>query len=763
MTIPQELRDLVFQSVKLLGVGIKDIYGPKLFTQIESLRLKMKSVRQAEAQVVQKALEETYRKMSEASNEDLHKIAKAFSLMLEIINACETAYRTHRLKNFKLEAETKPDSLIYVFTSHPTEARSKEFLFLTDKVEDLLIKALDSNFEEVSTELHHLFQIALRIPLANNKRPEVKDEAEQIFHTVMDEKILSEQMSLKKKGLNIHFRTWVGGDKDGHPKVGPETLLQTLTLSRNRLLEFIEGRFKEFQHELKIFEMKDEKIHLLIKKILLETKGLKKIAAHDGNRVSKFKNQFHKILELTELHKLSSPRLHEMKDLLRLYPGLVLPMEIREDSSLIHEALLNPQPIAEMLKVIKKISGKLDHRYYVRGFVISMCQKPEDLMATIDLTIKYLGSYTIPAVPLFENEQGLKSCVNILSETFKRYPMIKEHKTRWKGRLEVMLGYSDSSKENGVLPSRLLVEKALLDLETLLKKNHLTPVFFHGSGGSTGRGGGSLKEQIAWWPHSALNIYKMTIQGETIQRHFHQAPILRSQVSKVVSEFAKHKPQKFVRPKIATHFADLIQTSYRELVRNPEFQQMTSEATPYDFLNLLKIGSRPTKRSGKGKFTLRAIPWILCWTQTRLLLPIWWGVGESWSKLDAHEKKQLKAYHDHSPLMQSYVKNLGFTIARIELGVWEFHLEHSRLEKAEKEFWKQKIRTELTLTLKFFTHLSGSKNFTWFQPRLGESIVFRSSMIHPLNVIQKISLERKDHVLLRETVTGIACGMLTTG
>lgn len=763
MSIPHELKELVFQSVKLLGVSIKDIYGAKLYQDIENLRLKMKEVRQQEADVVHAALEDVYRRMHKASDADLHKVAKAFSLMLEVINACEAAYRAFRLQDIHASFDKLPDSLVYVFTSHPTEARSKEFLFLTDQVEDLLIKALSRGFEEVSEELHHLFQMALRIPFANNRRPEVRDEAQQIFHTVMDERILSEQIDLKKKGVNVFFRTWVGGDKDGHPKVGPVTLLQTLTLSRQKLLLFIDHRLAVFQSELVLFNLKQTRITSLLTVLKSESRALKKISDHDGKRVLKFKKNLLTLITISDEKKVSSPALRDLKELLRLYPALVLPMEIREDSSLIHDALKNPQPIAQMLKLIKKISSGLDPRYYVRGFIISMCQKPEDLMAAVELVIKQMGSFVIPAVPLFENEQGLRNSVDILTQTFQKFSLVKEHKTRWQGRLEVMLGYSDSSKENGVLPSRLLVEEALLNLEALLQKHRLVPVFFHGSGGSTGRGGGALKEQIAWWPKSALNIYKMTIQGETIQRHFHQAPILRSQVSKVVDEFSKYREQKFFRPKIADLFAGLIQNSYRSLVQDLEFQEMTSEATPYDFLNLLKIGSRPTKRNGKGKFTLRAIPWILCWTQTRLLLPIWWGVGAGWSQLNPTEKKQLKEYYDHSPLMQSYIKNLGFTLARIELGVWEFHLEHSRLSKEKKAFWQKKIRLEYYEAVTFFQEISGSTNFTWFQPRLGESINFRSSMIHPLNVIQKISLERNDNVLLRETVTGIACGMLTTG
>src|SRR5690606_18397459 len=101
--------------------------------------------------------------------------------------------------------------------------------------------------------------------------------------------------------------------------------------------------------------------------------------------------------------------------------------------------------------------------------------------------------------------------------------------------------------------------------------------------------------------------------------------------------------------------------------------------------------------------------------------------------------------------------------AKTEPGVWNFHLEHADMEEVDKAKWKKIITDELEQSILFFQEVSGEKDFTWFRPWLGESIFFRSSMIHPLNVIQKIALERKDNTLLRETVTGIACGMLTTG
>jgi phosphoenolpyruvate carboxylase len=763
MIIQNDLKQLVSQSVKLLGDALLEIDGKQLFHEIETLRVKMKGVRGEKPKVVQKALEEVYTSLKNNSSEKLHQKAKAFSLMLELINACEAAYRSHRLDKFQISSKTKPEAIIYVFTSHPTESRSQSFLELMKIIEKLLIEALNYGFETIREKLFYYLKISVRLSLANNRRPQVKDEMEQVFHTVLSPEILKEQIGLNKKEINIRFRTWVGGDKDGHPKVGSSTMLESFNLSRQKILDFIFSEFKTFEDELKLIPQ-GEIVRKELNGLKIKLNSLKTVSNSDGKKVQAFQKSLERLKSVADKHSLTSPFIKDMQKLLWLYPALVLPLEIREDSELIHKALTDKkQPILQMLITLKKISDGMNPKWYVRGFVISMCQATDDMLAAVQITKKALGSLAIPVVPLFENEMGLIHATKILEGAFKKFPFLTEHKKKWGNRFEVMVGYSDSSKENGVLPARLMIEKGLFKLEAFLLKKKLTPVFFHGSGGSTSRGGGTVLEQTSWWPQSALNIHKVTIQGEMVQRNFNNPLIMRSQVGKVVEGYAHCKPKSHsLAPEVAL-FASKIQDAYRSLVKDPSFHELTASATPYDYLNLLKIGSRPAKRSAKGKFSLRAIPWILCWTQTRLNLPVWWGTGRAWNDLSSKEKKAIKKYYKHSPLMQSYVKNLGFTLAKVELGVWNFHLEHSKLSAEEKSAWKKIITKELKESIEFFYDISGKKDFTWFRPWLGESIFFRSSMIHPLNVIQKLALERSDNVLLRETVTGIACGMLTTG
>lgn len=761
--IQPQLKHLVSNSVKTLGSALREIHGEKLYQEIEVIRKRMKLVRGKEADVVQSAMNEVYLRLRKSPQQDLRLIAKAFSLMLELINACEAAFRSHRLEKYQITTEKKPDSIIYVFTSHPTESRSSNYLKLMGQVEDLLIESLRFDFECIEERLLHLMRIAVRINISNNKRPQVKDEMDEIFQTVLTPEILSEQVKLVQKGISVSFRTWVGGDKDGHPKVGAHTLHQSLELSRSLLLDFMKMKLESFEEELKLIDL-GKKLRPELMKLKALMRVMKKLKRSDGKKIKSFRETFQKLKGNAEKFSLQSPLLSNMESLLWLYPALVLPLEIREDSSLIKEAVKHPRaPIAMMLRKLKELSLGYDPKWYVRGFIISMCMTTEDYLAAIKITERDLGCLGIPIVPLFENEKGLKDSISILTGAMKKHSFIKTHKKDWGGRFEVMVGYSDSSKENGVLPSRLMVENALFEIESFLKSKKLKPVFFHGSGGSISRGGGSVQEQISWWPQSALDIFKVTIQGEMVQRNFNHHLIMRSQVGKVLESYAVVRPSPPKHSKEVMTFTSGIQHQYRLLVSDPSFHELISMATPYQYLDLLRIGSRPTKRQNPGKFTLRAIPWILCWTQTRLLLPVWWGIGSGWNDLTMNEKKALKNYYRSSALMQSYVKNLGFTFARVELGVWNFHLETSGLDEGQKKFWQEKITKEYELALKFFKEISGEKNFTWFRPWLSESIYFRSSMIHPLNVIQKIALEQEDHMLLRETVTGIACGMLTTG
>lgn len=159
--------------------------------------------------------------------------------------------------------------------------------------------------------------------------------------------------------------------------------------------------------------------------------------------------------------------------------------------------------------------------------------------------------------------------------------------------------------------------------------------------------------------------------------------------------------------------------------------------------------------------SLRAIPWVLCWTQTRLLLPSWWGVGTAWARLSSADQEELRQLYLSDPFMSSFVKTIGFTLAKVELGIWKHYLIAKHGKSSEKV--SNKIEAEYKKALKFFKDVSQAKILIPHRPWLEESVRLRSPYIHILNLLQIQAMQRNDEKLLKETLVGIACGMLTTG
>lgn len=766
--ISRELQNQVSWAVAILGKAIQQEYGRDIYQKIESSRKKMKTIRGGDPDQVFHTLSQEMRKYQKLNNKQIHQICNGFSLMLEVINRCEMAYRTHRLKNNVVEEpKKKPHAIVFVMTAHPTEARSPQLLGLFESIQQILVESLDKGLKTFEEELYHFMLLALRISLAVGTKPSVKDEANNVYSYILHDRILEKIIDFSFRDINVSLRSWVGGDKDGHPGVDEKTMVTSLNLSRYRLVEFTARKISKALSFVALLE-DDSAIHLQTQMefCLHQLMSLKNIKRSDGLRISEFKKSFHLLIKnyKNSLHVLA-PELKQVEQLIWIFPALVVPLEVREDSAVVKEALKNEQAINRMLTTLKEVSKGLDPKWYVRGFVLSMVMDANDVLNGIKLVKRSLGGYNIPVVPLFENEQALSSAVEILSTVLKSdAKIVQKHQSHWGGRYEVMVGYSDSSKENGVLPSRLMISTALKKIEKNLQELSLTPVFFHGSGGSIERGGGSLKEQTGWWPKSAINIYKATIQGEMVARNFASEEILGRQVQIILEQLGTFKTKGSTQNKVLKVFADKIRKNYSEKVQDEEFLSIIEFATPYKFLHHLKIGSRPTKRSsGTIKNNLRAIPWILCWTQTRTLFPTWWGVGSAWEELSSAHKKDLKLAFSHNPVFTSYVKALGFTLAKIELGVWKTYLVNSNISAELREKTYLEFCREVEKTKSFFSYVTGNKDFLWFRPWLQQSINLRSSMIHPLNICQLEALRRSDMDLLRSSVTGIACGMMTTG
>ncbi len=762
--LPRELRHLVRKTTLVLGHTLREMEGDGFFRKVETYRQRLKRTRNEKDKALLMPI------LLETQKEDAatkQKLAHAFALHMELVNCCEAAYRTWRIRQRTTpRAQKKRLPITLVLTAHPTEARSSETLVWLSRLTDILLVGLNNQFLFDDLELSSLIRLLWSRPLTKAQSPTVADEADYILSLALSDKsfdfLLSEQQN-----FDLHLRTWVGGDKDGHPGVDRQVMLACLQKSRIRLLAVLDQCLTNLLLDgdrLEDLKAMDRAAIGRLRVLQKDLKNFKVVSAGDGNRLKAWK------LNLSMSQRKCSPilaRHHEtlrINRLLTLFPALVLPIELREDAAQIAVARKEKlAPIRQMLVELAKIAGALDIRFYAGGMVISHCESMTDLDETVQLIAESTQQSSLPAIPLFESGEALRKGSAILRKWLKTPKNQEIARRKWNSSIEVMLGYSDSAKQIGVLSSRNLIAKTMMDLERTIKSFRLKPIFFHGSGGSIARGGGSLEDQISWWSLTAIENPKLTVQGEMIQRWFATPEILNSQCTHLSNEFHRRRLKKLKREKSPAleKLAGQVEESYRQLMNDDEKLPVLLEATPYRYLNLMSIGSRPSKRPAKkaSLSDLRAIPWVLCWTQCRLLLPTWWGVGSAWQSLSPDEQQALTRQFKEDPFFASFVKALGFSLAKVEFAIWEIYFE----QVSEDQGLSQTLHSELQKALQFVHEVSGEKQLLWYRPWLGESIRLRSPQIHLLNFLQISAMRNANERLLRETLVGIACGMLTTG
>ncbi len=465
-------------------------------------------------------LKKSYQNLESLSQQERHDTARAFTLMLELMNACENSYRSYRLefKNLKHEASTeKPHSITYVLTAHPTEARAPQNISVFHEIQNLLVETLSKLEEQAKNEfdllsenaLLHLLEIAWKSPIVRDRSPKVKDEAEHIYSMLFRDQVLCNMTDQPVSQVPFAVSSWVGGDKDGHPGVDEKTFVQSLTLSRQNIIKLISANIDDVQNTLKLF--KSPNLQKMLAALERSFKPLRKIQAGDAKKVIAFKKNIFSInLKYQNDVGYLHPKLISINKLIETFPGLAVPLELRESS----EVLMTPAnkrsklAIYKMLLTLERISRGGDPTFYARGFIISMTESAEHLLTAAQYQISIFGEVLLPIIPLFEEATSLKNSNRIMTEVLKDPLLNKSARNHWDGIIEMMVGYSDSSKESGVLASRLAISEALPKLELVCQKAKFTPVFFHGSGGSIDRGGGSIEDQTAWCRSQPFAITK---------------------------------------------------------------------------------------------------------------------------------------------------------------------------------------------------------------------------------------------------------------
>jgi phosphoenolpyruvate carboxylase len=762
-----QFKQLVFEVVHELGRQIRGVYGEDVYQEIEKIRRSMTSIRGKKVSSSIPKLVELKTQLSQGSTRLQKQVAKSFALMMELINTGENAYRCFRLKQKVFLDPADGPEIVFVFTSHPTEARSVATIPIFKEILRILVKRLEAGKVVEEAKLAELIRVLLRVPLAPMERPTPLDEIEYTFSFVLDANLLDAILSRPQLVKRLRYRAWVGGDKDGHPGVDENTTAASLQHSRGLICDYIESKLHEVKQLLKGSRHFDPAIMVEFEAKL---EGLRTIQARDDLTLEDYRTQLFGYFAGVESHLgFRLDALEKIERLTSFLPQWVVPVELRESAEIleqIHPKNLRDFAIVRMLEKVQEYSGPSKIRGYAQAWILSQCSSAKDLENACAIQKQLWKAILLPVVPLFESAQALEEAPAIVTNFLENNP---EYKARiaesWRNLFELMLGYSDSAKEMGSLASRVAIAKCMHKLEAVLSAAGVQPIFFHGTGGSVARGGGPIEEQISWWSPAARRICKLTIQGEMVARSLASPEHLLNQLGRIHRACLQApKLSKALRESpVLENFAKLTAQFYEARVNDEHFLALVNKATLYPFLDTLKIGSRPAKRYAEvSKITsLRAIPWILCWNQSRIILPGWICFTEAWSSLSAKQKKDFLREARSNPLLITQLKLMAFTLSKIDFAPWLIQvaqLQDPPLQAKADELYKEYLECS-----KLVLKLMGKRELLWFRPWLKESIRLRGTMIHPLSILQALALSRGEEALLRLTVTGISSGMLTTG
>ena len=480
-----------------------------------------------------------------------------------------------------------------------------------------------------------------------------------------------------------------------------------------------------------------------------------------------------------------------------------------EKLKILQNILLDPRPLLllnedysaetqEMIKVfqtIKKAHEEFGKRA-ISVYLVSMTKSPSDLLEVL-VFAKEAGIYRLHAdgtleshlhvAPLLETIDDLTAGPKIM-ETLFEMPVYRNHLQILGDQQEIMLGYSDGSKDGGTLTANWKLYKAQIEIHEMAKRYQIGLKFFHGRGGSLGRGGGPLNKSILSQPAETIGDgVKITEQGEVLSSRYLLEDIAYRSLEQAtstlllaVTHISKEAEQGFRRDPIwvetIEEISSLALTKYQSLVfGDPDFLTYFTEATPLRELGDLNIGSRPMSRKNQGRFEdLRAIPWVFAWTQSRQLLPAWYAAGTGLAGFVAKGEQNLHILQDMYekwPFFRSTIDNLQMALMKADITTAREYLSLVEDQTIAERIFTN-ILEEYERTKEILLRITGDKELLDHTPNIKESVFRRNPYVDPLNFLQVELIKElrnqggSNEDLLIEvllTISGISAGLRNTG
>lgn len=904
---------LLREDVKRLGALVGEILaeqrGAAFLEDVERLRRAAIVRRETGAPV--EALDALIGDIDAAHASDL---VRAFSTYFQAVNLAERVHRIRRRRDHERQGDgAQPGGLRHVlgalagdgvdagavhelierlriepvFTAHPTEALRRVLLEKERRIVACLVDDIDrmrtpaeraADRERMRLALTASWQTADTPPA----RPSVSDEFEHVSYYLTDvlyrvlpvycealEAALREHFpsalpeagacgAPDPVGAVVSFATWVGGDMDGNPNVGADTIAHTLSAQRARVLraygrdlESLRGvlsqspdrvgvapavlaRIAEYRVLLPDADARlrardaDMPYRNLIALMQARLQATAIEAAHGYPGPEAFVADLELIERSLCEHRGANAGVFPVRRLLRrarCFGFHLATLDVRQDSGTHDDALAAAlgdegwagrdvrarisrlhglvgggapadqpeaaaaQPTLEVFRTIARLRGLYGARAF-GPYIISMSRTEADALAVLALA-RIAGcveddQVPLDVAPLFETIDDLAAAPDTVGALLAD-PQYRAHLAARGDRQFVMLGYSDSAKDGGLLASRWALQRAQVALAGLAREHGVRIVFFHGRGGSISRGGGKTERAVLAAPRGSVDgRLRVTEQGEVIHRKYGIRTLALRNLEQATGAVLRAtlrpraaEPREEAWRAIAERLAARSRAHYAALVHeDARFPAYFRLATPIDVIERLRISSRPSKRpsgdAAPGVQSLRAIPWVFAWAQNRSGLTAWYGVGSALTDaLAQHGDEALAEMARDWPFFGALIDDVEMVLAKSDPGIF---LRYSQLAASRDAdlhtHFHPRIADEFERTREAVLRIKRCDELLDGDRRLRQSIRLRNPYVDPISLLQVDLLARwradgapEDARLdaLVATVNGIAAGIQNTG
>jgi phosphoenolpyruvate carboxylase len=794
---------------EILGSVLTEQEGDEVYELEERIRLLARLGRRGDDGAT-RGLAET---IAALDTETRAVVLRAFTLYFHLANIAEQHHRIRRRREVEREGgllrETVDEALAQlagagvddeelrsvagrvavelVLTAHPTEALPRTVLERHRRIAALLGELDDPRLtprerQRLERELGEQVTILWQTDEVHSERPRVIDEIRQglwfLEESLWDAApAVLETWQEHLPGSPLRFGSWIGGDLDGNPHAGAETLRDACERAREVVLRLLRRDVRALAAawgmsttvvdadpavgavELPVDRNAREPYRRRLTAIWDELGEGRVDAASLADELDLIEAS----LRRHRGDRIADGGLTALRRRLQVFGTHGVSLDVR-----VHARTIREHP-EDALAVLRE-AAELQRRFgpeCVDNLVVSMTRSAADVLAAEELVRE--ARLDARVVPLLETIDDLRGVVGLVGELLDRAP---------RSALELMVGYSDSGKDGGIVTAQWEIFRAQEALAWLAGERGVELTVFHGRGGSAGRGGGPTHAAIlAQPPHAVEGRLKLTEQGETIAFKYGQPGLARRNLeAAVAATLLASFPNRVVHeaPEGARETVEELsraaQAAYRSVVwDDPEFPRFMRAFTPLDELSRLEIGSRPVSRPEHADTNelaaLRAIPWVFSWTQTRCILPAWLGAGTG---LVARPVDELRRLFRSWPFFRALVENLEMSLAKTSMEIAERYLELVP-DRGLAERVYAPIRAEHAAAEAAVLEVVEARALLDRHPVLQQSVRLRNPYVDPMNAIQVELLKRwrgGDEDALRpllRSIAGIAAALRNTG